>query len=202
MRLICLDLLLFRTWSRRLRNIGRHCPTDRLQSTPRRYYGTDLYYSSYVIDIIYAAITATLHLYTSVYVCKMFRVFVQKKFTGSGLDSLTPKILFPKSTYWHQLPKYAPALFSNLKFLDLQMSIIFANFYPMAEKSSCASSLLLLIQPGQLTVVENPSQLRYSMASYYNFFSNSNVSGSNDIIYSVPYFDALGLGVSHNILPT
>ncbi|XP_064640200.1 VWFA and cache domain-containing protein 1-like isoform X2 [Lineus longissimus] len=49
------------------------------------------------------------------------------------------------------------------------------------------------VKEGLYTAIENPSKLRSSMATYYNFFSKA--TNNSSPVISVPYFDAFGLGM-------
>ncbi|ELT90476.1 hypothetical protein CAPTEDRAFT_196421 [Capitella teleta] len=53
------------------------------------------------------------------------------------------------------------------------------------------------IKEGVYTKVSNPSNLRFEMASFYNFFGKS--GRLTDPIFTVPYFDAFGLGLISSV---
>ena len=59
-------------------------------------------------------------------------------------------------------------------------------------------SYIFLLQPGRFILVSDTSNLRYSMARYYDFFSNENTT--QDVTVAFPYLDAFGLGIVYVVV--
>ena len=52
--------------------------------------------------------------------------------------------------------------------------------------------IMIALQPGRFILIADASNLRYSMARYYDFFIDENPS--QEATVSFPYLDAFGLG--------
>ena len=52
--------------------------------------------------------------------------------------------------------------------------------------------IIISLQPGRFILVSDASNLRYSMARYYDFFSEE--TPNQEATVSFPYLDAFGLG--------
>ena len=66
---------------------------------------------------------------------------------------------------------------------------------PQNEHTNTTS--FCIFQSGAYTKVSDPSNLRFAMGSYYDFFSESTYN--TQPVITVPYFDAFGLGLVTSI---